>query len=79
MAKYLPDEAIEKAREFDKEVGANIAMLGMFGVCALPERKAALFYHYIEEIETEIQVIINRRKTVLMIYNLERSLQELLY
>jgi hypothetical protein len=79
MAKYLSDEEIDKAREFDKEVGANIAMLGMFGVCATPERKAALFYHYVEEIESSIEIVINRRNTVVMLTNLEKSLQELLY
>jgi hypothetical protein len=79
MAKYLSDEVIEKAREFDKEVGANVAMLGMFGVCATPERKAALVYHYISENEPEIDIVINRRKSVIMLTNLELSILELLY
>jgi hypothetical protein len=79
MAKYLSDEIISKAEEFDKVVGASVKMLGLFGVCAIPSVKSALFFHYCKENEHEIDAIVNTRETVVMLTSLELELLKLLY
>lgn len=72
MAKYLSDEVIEKANVFDDVVGANIAMLGKFGICAIPTKKVALLHHYCEE--NGIIIFTNSNMTLLMLPNLEQSI-----
>ena len=77
MAKYIPDEAVTKTNEFDKHVGAFVTVLSKFGVSSVPPVKAGLLYQFCED--NGIDMVLNRKATLILMSNLEESLLQMLY